>query len=115
MRSGKQLAWIMAACAALAAQAMPTAPCFGCCDQPCCCPAATAEQPCGCQLDAQQNQPLALSRSPLPQGIDDALASDVPAARLLIPQALGGSRGYEAISLAIPIRPARILFGVWRN
>jgi hypothetical protein len=30
-------------------------------------------------------------------------------------QVLGVSREYLAASLAIPIRPPRILFGVWRN
>ncbi|MFM8892678.1 MAG: hypothetical protein ACKOTB_13850 [Planctomycetia bacterium] len=33
----------------------------------------------------------------------------------IAPQVLGVSREYLAASLAIPIRPPRILFGVWRN
>jgi hypothetical protein len=31
-----------------------------------------------------------------------------------VPQVLGVSREYMAASLAMPIRPPRILFGVWR-
>jgi hypothetical protein len=36
-------------------------------------------------------------------------------ADLEVPQSLGVSREYLAASLAVPIRPVRILFGVWRN
>ena len=145
MHNGKQLAWIVAACAALVAQATPPVLCFAC-DHPCCAaradtiadradnadtagssgcprcaahpgllPADTSQSPCNCQLDARQEQPLATSRSPVPQAADDTLASDVATARLLVLPALGITRDYAALSLAIPIRPARILFGVWRN
>jgi hypothetical protein len=145
MRSGKQFVWIIAACAALVAQATPPVLCFAC-DHPCCAaradtiadraddadtagssgcprcaaysgllPVETSQPPCDCQFDARQDQPLATSRSPAPQAADDTLASDVGTARLLVPPALGISRDYAALSLAIPIRPARILFGVWRN
>jgi len=31
------------------------------------------------------------------------------------PQVLGVSREYLAASLAVPVRPPRILFGIWRN
>jgi hypothetical protein len=78
-------------------------------------PAETDQPPCNCQLDARQEQPLAMSRNPQPEATDDALASDVATARLPVPQAVGIGRDYVALSLAIPIRPARILFGVWRN
>ena len=145
MHNGKQLAWIVAACAALVAQATPPVLCFAC-DHPCCAaradtiadradnadtagssgcplcaahpgllPADTSQSPCNCQLDARQEQPLATSWSPVPQAADDTLASDVATARLLVLPALGITRDYAALSLAIPIRPARILFGVWRN
>lgn len=143
--SGRQVVWIMAACAALAAQATPTAICLAC-DLPCCAagtidsaprsvgdrfapasgctscaapvdlpPAESDGPPCNCQLDARQDQPLALSRSTLQQGTDDAAVNGPVASPAFVPQTLGISREYEAASLAMPIRPARILFGVWRN
>jgi hypothetical protein len=31
------------------------------------------------------------------------------------PHELGASREFVAASLAVPIRPVRILYGVWRN
>ncbi len=145
MRSGKRLVWVMAACAAVAAQATPTAVCFAC-DHACCkatisgsqhhttaanqesasgcplcaahanlLPAKTDGQPCTCQLDARQDQPLALSQNPLQQAADDTPSSEPAAPWSFTPPALGLSRDYAALSLAVPIRPARILFGVWRN
>jgi hypothetical protein len=32
-----------------------------------------------------------------------------------VPRDLGVSREYVTAALAVPIRPPRILFGVWRN
>jgi hypothetical protein len=146
MHTGKQRAWVLAACAALAslaAEATSTAFCVAC-DRGCCtatisgsghqataagterpggCPlcayrsgllaAETDRQPCTCQLDARQEQPLVLSQNLPPQ---DERKGD---AALFLRQKRAASpfpsREYEAVSLAIPIRPVRILFGVWRN
>lgn len=72
-------------------------------------------QPCNCQLDAREGQPLSASRAPLPT-FDDAAWAVVPAtAAAPPPRTLGVSREYLAMALAAPIRPPRILFGVWRN
>jgi hypothetical protein len=151
MRTDRQLAWVMAACAAVAAQATPAAVCLacdgGCCkatisgsadqataagaERPSGCPlcashaglnateAETDSQPCTCQLDARQDQPLALLQNPPPQDErkgDAALSCGLfcGGKRAASPFP-GPSREYEALSLAIPIRPVRILFGVWRN
>ena len=145
MRNGKHIVWVVAACAAIAAQATPTAACFAC-DHPCCAvpisgiephatavnpestggcplcashtgllPGETEGQPCSCQLDARREQPLAVSRNPFPQTADDTPASELAAAWSCPPPAPDLSRDYEALSEAIPIRPVRILFGVWRN
>jgi hypothetical protein len=78
-------------------------------------PAEADEEPCHCQLEARQEKPAALSRIRLAGHQDDAPAIGVAAFPTLVPQSVGISREYLADSLGIPIRPARILFGVWRN
>lgn len=76
----------------------------------------TSDRPCHCQLKARPNQPLAPpSRSSVPSLVDGALTIGLPALPPVAPQVLGVSREYLAALLAIPIRPPRILFGVWRN
>jgi hypothetical protein len=141
----KQLAWMVAACAAVVAQVVPQPVCRAC-DRPCCakqahelgpaptgfgvgpaesCPlcaaethpgrAETSDHSCRCQLDARQDQPRGQTRGSLPTfaAAETAygLAADLPD----VQQVLGVSREYLATSLAVPIRPPRILFGVWRN
>ena len=73
------------------------------------------DQACRCHLKARQVQPLA----PAPDSLRDRAAGDPPAIlsapRPIPPQAIGVSREYLAASLAVPIRPPRILFGVWRD
>lgn len=138
-----QLVWTLAACAAVFAQFTPRAFCRAC-DQPCCsrpanghipsaadaavepaggCPLCAAEpgqwlpdteRPCRCQLRARQHEPLAPSRSTLP-AVADGAVSIGPSVPAIPPQVLGVSREYLAASLSIPIRPTRILLGVWRN
>lgn len=144
IRSRTQLVWVLAACAAVFAQAIPRALCRAC-DQPCCSsladghtrPAATvaepaggcplcaaesdrqlpdnADRPCHCQLKARHDQPLSFSRTPVPAGADGARLIGPAFIPPVTPQVFGVSREYLAASLAIPIRPPRILFGVWRN
>lgn len=140
-----QIVWLVAACAALAAQVVPQALCLGC-DRPCCasaavgielaacpskaapaggcpacaaaadrCPIDPAEPPCGCQLDSRQDEPMASSRGTLPSFNAVARGFLPSTALAAAPQPLGVSREYLAGSLAVPIRPPRILFGVWRN
>lgn len=142
--SRKRLAWVMVAYAGVCAQAIPTALCHAC-DEPCCaapatgrgptttglrialdggCPlcaaadlgrAETTEQPCHCQLDARHDQPLAPSRSILPTFSADDHGAAPLAIPPLVPQVIGVRREYVAALLTVPIRPPRILFGVWRN
>lgn len=145
MRNGfKQIVWVLAACAALIVQAAPNAFCRAC-NHACCaggttghgwpstvsaeelaggCPLCAAaglrqaesnDEPCHCQLNARHEQPLSLSRGSVKAAADAGPALWLPAAQSDAPQALGVSREYLAASLAIPIRPPRILFGVWRN
>jgi len=115
--------WLVVACAALVAQVVPQAwgaDCGGCCVaevRECCaaCPAETAEPPCHCRLDARHGQPLAVDRGTSP-GHDllgrSVIADSTP---FEAPHVLGVSREYVAASLSVPIRPPRILYGVWRN
>ncbi|MFM8802768.1 MAG: hypothetical protein ACKOK8_02460 [Planctomycetia bacterium] len=78
-------------------------------------PLPDTDRPCHCQLKARQHEPLSLSRSTLPAVADGAMAIGSSVLPAIAPQVLGVSREYLAASLAIPIRPPRILFGVWRN
>lgn len=78
-------------------------------------PVEPSDQPCHCQLDARQDQPIAPPKGS-PHQVDLAAQAALPAATVLeVPQAVGVSREYLATALAIPIRPVRILFGVWRD
>lgn len=142
-RGGKHLAWVVAACVAVCAQAVPRSLCLAC-DQPCCaeraagriaaptasepvggcprCAAATVdrpaepnERPCRCALEARHDEQFATSRSTLVTVAGGENAAALPTAPPIVPQVLGVSREYLAASLAVPIRPPRILFGVWRN
>lgn len=140
-----QRVWALLAGAALVAQVMPKGLCQACDQPCCgreagghgsttanasvesagLCPACAAatvvqatepiERPCHCQLKARHNQPLALSRATLPSLADGAVSIGPAILQPVAPQVLGVSREYLAASLAIPIRPPRILFGVWRN
>lgn len=141
----RRLVWILAASAAVAAQTVSSAFCRSCdlpccavsADGPavggesaaepargcplCAEPAAPLArcsgdaEPCRCQLAPRQDRPLARARGISP-AVDQADQAAVPAvADLEVPQSLGVSREYLAASLAVPIRPVRILFGVWRN
>lgn len=140
-RGRKQFVWFVAACAVVA-QAPPAMPCFGC-DRPCCAdrasghaavdtdgevasgcplcsaahprPADTSDLPCRCQLDARHDQPVSLSRGADRAGDERSPAHGPAVARPPVPPLLGISREYLATSLAVPIRPPRVLFGVWRN
>ena len=116
--------WLAVAAVALVAQVVPrpwSADCErGCCAaevHECCtaCPAETTEPPCHCQLDARQDQPLLAHRVTSPQCdlLDQVAVADW--APTQAPHAIGVSREYVAASLAVPIRPMRILCGVWRN
>jgi hypothetical protein len=78
-------------------------------------PAHADESPCHCQLDARQEQPLTVHGTSSPQSDDLAgwVAADTTSLEAL--HGLVASRSYEVASLSIPIRPVRILYGVWRN
>lgn len=145
VRSRTQLVWALAACAAIVAQLTPQAPCHACDQPCCAdragdrgsktadlgiesaggCPlcatkidrrlAQTTERPCHCQLKARHEQPLSLSRDSLPAFADDDSAVGLAFIPAVVPPILGVGREYVATSLAVPIRPARVLFGVWRN
>lgn len=144
MHRGRQVVGIIAACAALAVQTMPTELCLAC-EKPCCmtrdggaaagfpvampaadgCPLCAAhtdrnatdseQQPCACQWEARHEQPLAPQRPVLEQNAKDVPLSGPAAVPPFDIESLGLSREYVATSLAIPIRPTRILLGVWRN
>lgn len=116
--------WLVMAWAALAAQVLPQVR-SGDCDRGCCmaavreccaaCPDEAAESPCHCRLEARQDQPVSVDRgtSPGQDLLGRALLAD--STSVAAPPALGVSREYVAASLAVPIRPTRILYGVWRN
>lgn len=116
--------WLVVACAALVAQVVPQAQ-NGDCDRGCCaakapacctaCPAEAGDPPCHCRLEARHDQPVSVDRgkSPSQDLLGRALIAD--SASFAAPPALGVSREYVAASLAVPIRPPRILYGVWRD
>ena len=118
----KQSVWLVVACGAFAAQVIPLAwsgEC-GCCtaeSHACCahCPAEPAAPPCHCRLDVRHDQPLPAPRSapPGPDLLGQVAVGD--RASLGAQPSLGVSREYVAASLAVPIRPVRILYGVWRD
>jgi hypothetical protein len=127
----KQLVWALVTCATVVAQVTPQGVCRAC-DRPCCdddssarCPLCVAEiaprslespeQPCDCQLTARNEQPLAVSSGSVPMVPAGEAAVAPGVIPPLPPQVLGVSREYLAASLSVPIRPPRILFGVWRN
>lgn len=124
VQSVQRSVWLVVACATLVVQATPAAWCADC-DRGCCtaescggcgaCPAEPASPPCHCQLDARQDQPLSAARA-ASSGLD--LLGQVTAVDQASPEAppaLGVSREYAAALLAVPIRPVRILYGVWRD
>lgn len=74
-----------------------------------------AGEPCHCQLDARPGQPLAVARGHSSRDIGGDPAILPPAPAPAAPASLVATREYLAASLAIPIRPPRILHGVWRN
>ncbi|MEI6239639.1 MAG: hypothetical protein WCR51_04570 [Planctomycetia bacterium] len=145
LRSRKQLVLACVACAAILAQVAPQASCRACdqpccaaldggrgsappnssCQPAATCPLCTAavdlrptetsERPCHCQLTARHEQPLSLSGGAAPVLSDGHATLSPVAIPPRVPQVLGVSREYLAASLAMPIRPPRILFGVWRN
>ena len=120
----QKLVWLMMALAALAAQVVPQT-WGGECDRGCCavenaacCSACSAEPsapPCHCQLEARQDQPLSVSKGGTPDRDLLQQVAVVESASLEAQRALGVSREYAAASLSMPIRPVRILYGVWRN
>jgi hypothetical protein len=65
-------------------------------------------------LDAGQPEPLPPERV-TPPSVDTHRQSVSLAAAQAVPQVLGVSREYLVASLAVPIRPVRILFDVWRE
>ena len=116
--------WLMMAFVAFAAQVVPQA-WGGECDRGCCvaesgaccsaCPVEPAAPPCHCQLEARQDQPLSFSKgSTADRDLLEQVAV-VESASLEAPYAIGVSREYAAASLSVPIRPVRVLYGVWRN
>jgi hypothetical protein len=84
----------------------------GCCTS---CPAETAKPPCHCRLDARQDQAVSVERGASSGRDSLGRGVVVDATSMAAPHALGVSREYVAASLAVPIRPVRILRGVWRN
>jgi len=136
--------WLLVAWAALVAQAAPWA-CCGACDRACCeaqsdrcgpaaaeandatprcplCAAAAAApktdsdgHPCRCHLDAREVQFVVPAQGPFRVHTENNAPVAPAIASPNVPPALGASREYLAASLAVPIRPPRILFGVWRN
>lgn len=73
------------------------------------------ESPCHCQLDTRQEQPLSAHGASSTHRDELSAWVAVDAASLEALHEFGVSRSYAAASLSIPIRPVRILYGVWRN
>jgi len=76
----------------------------------------TDGSPCHCQLDAKQDQPYAVHGAKPSQRDDlpvwgEVVDTSSPGA----PRGPDASRTYAVASQSIPIRPVRILYGVWRT
>jgi len=121
----QQSIWLVLACAAFVGQAFSWAAPQACsddCGRDCCvapatcCQASNDAPPCHCQLEAKQDQPLAghevrsSQRDDLPVWGEVADGTALKASR-----ELAVSRSYAVAAQSIPIRPVRILYGVWRN
>ena len=79
-------------------------------------PAHAAESPCRCEVDARQDQPLSVHGGSSPHRDNLPVWGEVADSTLLeAARGLGASHSYAVASLSIPIRPMRILYGVWRN
>lgn len=130
MERGRIIAWLLVASATLVAQVLPRAFCRAC-DQPCCSVEAThpsnccgqtagrregpTQAPCRCQLEPRDGAAVSASGSTGKTLDHEAWAVAPAMASSCVPQVLGASREYLLAALAVPIRPPRILFGVWRN
>ena len=74
------------------------------------------ESPCHCQLDAKQGQSLVLHEARATQRDDLPVWGEIADTNSLgASRGLGAVQTYAAASLSIPIRPVRVLYGVWRN
>lgn len=123
VRGRNHFVWVVATWATwatLAAPAIPQACCCPC-DEPAsicslpCCAAEAPDAACRCQLHARHDQPLAPAKTRSPS-LDHHEQSAAPTVVTIdVPRDLGVSREYVTAALAVPIRPPRILFGVWRN
>lgn len=96
-------------------EARPAGGCPLCAATAATCPSDTAEQPCRCHLDARQDQSMSSPRGMSPRVVEADQRVVTPADQPDAPLILGVSREYVATSLSVPIRPVRILRGVWRN
>lgn len=144
-RSRRQIVWALTAGVAVAAQLSPPALCRACdrpccvgqagehCPKtsdsgvgstagcPLCSPPADLrpadanERHCDCLLQARHDQPRVLTRGSPPHGADGGPAIGPLVVVPGVPRVLGTSREHVAALLAMPIRPPRILFCVWRN
>ncbi len=113
--------WLVLACAAFVGQAFSHA-CSEDCGRDCCvapatcCQATTDASPCSCQLEAKQDQTLAVHEVRSSQRDDLPVWGEVAdATALKASRELAASRSYAVAAQSIPIRPVRILYGVWRN
>jgi len=74
------------------------------------------ESPCHCQLDARQDQPLSVNGGSSPQRDNLPVWGDVAdSTSLEATRGLAARQTYLVASRSIPIRPVRIIYGVWRN
>jgi hypothetical protein len=74
-----------------------------------------ADDPCRCRLEPRNDGSLPGHRQSSPRFSGDDAAVLPGTAPAPAPATIAVSREYLAASLSIPIRPTRILFGVWRN
>lgn len=131
----RQLVWLVAAGAALVSQLSPQAWCREC-DRPCCvtperdtpgvatgcprcaavesCPVEPPSTPCQCQLDGKREPSWSSARGPT-IGNEVVAWAGGPTTAVIMPRSAVSGRDYQAAASAIPIRPPRILYGVWRN
>lgn len=143
-RIRRQTVWTLVACVAVAVPVAPPAACRACdrscaigqvgdhharssdtgvgavhcpvCATPADCRQADAtERPCHCLLTARQDRSPLPGRGGPPSAVAAGAACGLAVMPPEVPRVLGVSREYVMALLAVPIRPLRILFGVWRD
>lgn len=76
---------------------------------------ASARADCRCRLSSREDVPASPTRRGLEDRPGDHAPAAIPAAAAALPAAIGRPAAWSVVIKVDPGRPARILYGVWRN